>query len=297
MKLENQFTNSKNYISAIIIIFHALFLIFSCQGDKNRTIDIEDVYPWCIVPYDSLERTPEQRVKMIIELGFNKYAYDWRKQHLDDMMLEFEIAKKNDIDIISVWLWLEAGRDSISQLSPSNEKIFTILKALNYQTTLWLSFNNNFFENLNHYQALNRAISLVEHICLKAQNIGCMVPLYNHAGWVGNPNNQIEIIKVLPDYDLSIVYNFHYAHQDIDDFPQLAKNIQPYLSAVNLNGMMRDGPQILTIGDGNYEKSMIESLINVGFHGPWGILGLIENEDARIVLERNLCGLKSLNIN
>jgi hypothetical protein len=70
--------------------------------------------------------------------------------------------------------------------------------------------------------------------------------------------------------------------------------MKPYLSSVNLNGMKKDGPKILTIGHGDYEKTMIELLINNGFAGPWGILGHIAEKDVKTVLKQNLDGLKSI---
>jgi hypothetical protein len=42
------------------------------------------------------------------------------------------------------------------------------------------------------------------------------------------------------------------------------------------------------------EKTMIGVLEDKGFHGPYGILGHIEDADVKIVLERNLDGLKAV---
>jgi hypothetical protein len=95
---------------------------------------------------------------------------------------------------------------------------------------------------------------------------------------------------------LSIVYNFHHAHQYLDDYAEIAKRITPYLSYVNINGMKREGPQILTIGDGDHEQEMIKILFDEGFEGPWGILGHIKTKDVKKVLERNINGLKSMKL-
>ncbi len=54
----------------------------------------------------------------------------------------------------------------------------------------------------------------------------------------------------------------------MENFKELAQKMIPYLSAVNLNGMQKDGEKILPIGEGNYEKEMINELINAGFKGP-----------------------------
>jgi hypothetical protein len=91
-----------------------------------------------------------------------------------------------------------------------------------------------------------------------------------------------------------MVYNFHHAHDSIEEIGAIAPAIMPYLVAVNLNGMKKDGSKILAIGKGDYEKEMIRTFIESGFTGPWGILGHVENADVKKVLLENLDGLKSL---
>ena len=271
-----------------------LGIIFSCGSPNKKYLVTKNVYPWCIVAYDSLERSPFERIKMLKELGFEKYAYDWRNKHLNGTLTELTLATKNNIEIISVWLWLNAERDSLGQLSVSNERLFEIVKQSNLETTFWLSFSGNFFSNLSQEESLEKATLLTEFIAKKAYDQGCKVALYNHSGWFGNPYNQIKIINALPKYELSMVYNFHHGHNSIETFPDLVKTIRPYLSAVNLNGMRIDGEKILTIGKGNFEKEMVRTLKDAGFDGPWGILGHVEDVDVRVILEQNIKGLNEL---
>ncbi len=254
---------------------------------------MNNIYPWCIVAYDSLERSPAERIEMMKAMGFVKYAYDWRDKHLDEMGHELQLARDNDIAVISVWLWLNAERDSLDHLSPSNERIFDILEATPLKTTIWLSFSNNFFEGLTQEQSMDVAVDMIQFVNEKANKIGCKVALYNHGGWFGNPDNQVAIIKALPHCRLSMVYNFHHAHEDLDRFPQIVKMMKPYLSAVNVNGMKKGEAKILPVGTGDYEKDMIKLLTEEGFDGPWGLLGHVENEDVKIVLERNIVGFKA----
>ena len=279
-------------ISVLVIIL----LGYSCSNEDTAKINVKNIYPWCVVAFDSLDRSPEERISMLREFGFTKYAYDWEVDNLDETEKELKLAKENNLEIVSVWFWLNAKRDSVGKLSPRNERVLNILKKSELATTLWVSFNNNFFKDLTHEQSLHKAKSMIRFIYEKADSIGCRVELYNHGGWFGELNNQIEIINSMPEYDLKIVYNFHHGHQDIENFSQFVRKIKPYLSSVNLNGMKKDGPKILTIGEGDYESEMIELLIDEGFNGPWGILGHVKNEDVKVVLERNLLGLKSLKI-
>lgn len=61
-------------------------------------------------------------------------------------------------------------------------------------------------------------------------------------------------------------------------------------------GMKKEGPQILTFGEGDFEFEMIKPLLDEGFNGPWGILGHIKTKDVREVLKRNIRGLNILNL-
>lgn len=96
------------------------------------------------------------------------------------------------------------------------------------------------------------------------------------------------------DPGFGLIYNFHHGHKQVDSFPTLLKKMSPWLWTVNINGMKKDGPQILTIGNGDQEKEMLRLLKKSGFQGSVGILGHTENEDVEQVLKRNLSGLRKL---
>jgi hypothetical protein len=68
----------------------------------------------------------------------------------------------------------------------------------------------------------------------------------------------------------------------------------PYLKTVNIDGMKVEGPKILPLGKGDQELQMLETLKRSGFNGSIGILGHVDDEDVKVVLTRNLDGLKSL---
>jgi sugar phosphate isomerase/epimerase len=191
-------------------------------------------------------------------------------------------------------MYITGGNDTIGKLSPSKQRIFKILSESKVRTTIWLGFGDNYFEGLSHQLSVEKGAEMVKYIYDRASEMDCEIALYNHGGWYGNPNNQIEIIKAIEIDKIGLVYNFHHAHEHIDDFSNLAKNMMPYLSVVNLNGMKKGGPKILTIGKGDQEKAMVKTLIDLGYQGPWGILGHIEAEDVKKVLTQNLEGLKSI---
>lgn len=281
--------------SRIVLLFLFAFAFFCCSKPGNNPKEMDELYPWCIVAFDSAQRSPEARISMIKELGFEKYAYDWRDEHLKDMAKEIQLSKSNNIELVSVWMWLNAKRDSTHQFSEGNERMLQVLEETGLKTTIWLSFSNNFFEGLADEEALKRAIEMVHVVKTRTNKLACKLAFYNHKGWFGIPQNQVEIIKAFPEDSIGIVYNFHHGHQDMDDFPEVIETILPYLLAVNLNGMKKDGPKILPIGTGNKEQYMFDLLKEAGFNGPWGLLGHVEDADVKVILEGNIKGYKALN--
>lgn len=278
----------------ILLFFGAIVMMTSCTEKNNgQIIDMENIYAWCIVPYDSLERSPEERINMLKGLGIKKYAYDWREKHLSSMAEELRLAKRNDIEVNAIWMWIDGNSDSIDGLSSSNKKVFNVIEEVGYKGQIWVGINGNFFENLSDPEAVKKGAEMIAFLSKKANALGCKIALYNHGDWFGEPKNQIQIIEALPNEDLGIVYNFHHAHEQIDVFPEMVTMMMPYLWNVNLNGLRKEGPKILTIGEGDYEKEMIALLLEKGYKGDFGILGHVEDADVETILKANLNGLKN----
>ncbi|MBT8191224.1 MAG: AP endonuclease, partial [Bacteroidia bacterium] len=105
----------KKNLSVLYIILLTI-LNYSCKTGNTELLVMDNFYPWCIVAYDSMERNPSERVAMLKKMNFSKYAYDWRDRHLESTAEELSLANENDIEIISVWLWLNAKRDSTNNL-------------------------------------------------------------------------------------------------------------------------------------------------------------------------------------
>ena len=257
---------------------------------------MENLFPWCVANFDLNDRSPDERLSLFKRLGFTKYAFGWSDRHLDSMSYELDIMEKSGIETIGVWLWVNANRDTLGMLSASNNKVLEILERDGIETTLWFAMSPNFFEGLDHNKALDIAIPMVEYVCERARKIDCKVALYNHTGWFSYINNELEIIKALPDYEIKLVYNFHHAQSDVEEFARISSSMAPFLAAVNLGGVQINGPKIIPIGKGDHEKSMIKRLMALGFHGPWGILDHVNEKDSEEVLRQNLEGLNSLDI-
>ncbi|HMQ89829.1 MAG TPA: AP endonuclease [Flavilitoribacter sp.] len=252
------------------------------------------VYAWCIVPYDSLKRSPAERMAMLKRLGIKKYAYDWRAEHLPQMAEELQLAAENGIEVIAVWMWIDNNSDSTEKLSDANEQVFSVIGEVGYKGQIWVSFNANFFDGLPDEAAVSKGAEMIGSLSRKANSLGCKVALYNHGDWFGEPANQIKIMKALPGEDLGLIYNFHHGRGQIDAFPELVTVMLPYLWSVNLNGVKREGPEIMTIGTGDYEKGMISLLLEKGYTGDFGVLGHVEDRDVEEVLKANLEGLERI---
>jgi len=280
----------KNFIGLIFFV-----LLFSCSKKESYQFKMNELSPWCIKGFDILDRTPQERIAMLQELGLTKYGYNKGKGDLTKMKEEFKLAKESNIEINSIFLWLNAKRDSVGKLGMANQELLANLKEVAYKPTIWLSFSNNYFEKRSDEESLKLAVDMIKFVKKEANKVGCTLALYNHRGWFGNPYNQLKILKQLNDNSITMVYNFHHAHAFVDEFPVVVKMIKPYLSYVNLNGMIKNGPEILPIGKGDYEYKMIKNLLDEGYTGPWGILGHIKTEDVQKVLIRNIEGLKLIN--
>jgi len=279
-----------------ILCILSLAFIFSCQMDKKPDNALlfskNNLVAWCIVPFDSVERTPEERATMLDDLGIKQLAYDWRAKHLPSFSDEIKALKNHHIGLTSIWLWVEP--DSGRILDNSNEEIFKMVRQNNVKTDFWVGFSNRYFEGLTEEQKLDSAAKVVEYLEKRAKELGCGISLYNHGDWFGEPLNQIKIIEKTGLKDIGMIYNFHHAHSQIKEFPVLLNSMLPYLKTVNINGMKTGGSQILPLGQGDQELAMLKTLKASGYNGSIGIIGHIENADVKVILERNIKGLQSL---
>ncbi len=267
--------------------------MFSCKSKETRyVIDKEDLYAWCIVPYDAKERSPEERIALLKTLGFKNYAYDWRVRHLEGTAEELRLAKREGIEPFAIWMWVDGKADKLDTLRWANQHMFEILTEVEYNGQIWMAFNDNFFVGLTEENSVHKASKFVKYMSRKAEKINCKLALYNHGDWFGDPRNVMEIIDALPEENLGLIYNFHHAYGHTDDFSTFVDDMIPYVWAINLSGVRKDETQILGIGKGDYEIDMLCQIIDAAYTGKFGILGHIEDEDVRLVLQRNLEGLK-----
>ena len=129
--------------------------------------------------------------------------------------------------------------------------------------------------------------------------LGLQLGLYNHGGWSGEPANMAAVCRRLRELGdnghVGIVYNFHHAHDHIDDFSSALEVMQPYLICVNLNGMNdNESPKILQLGAGTHERQMMKILQQSGYQGPIGVIHHRDGVDAEVGLRENIAGMEQI---
>ncbi len=253
-------------------------------ADGTKLFARDNLVAWCIVPFDAKKRTPAERVEMLKKLGFKKYAYDWRAEHLPTFDEEVGLLKKAGIELTAVWFPANLDADA--------KKLLEVIKKHDVKTQLWVTMGDA--AGKTQAEKVEAAAKAIRPIAEEADKLGCSVALYNHGGWFGEPENQLAVIEVLKLKNVGIVYNQHHGHDHIDRFPELLKKMMPHLLALNLNGMAKDGEKagqkILPLGQGELDLKLLKVIAESGYKGPIGILGHT-SDDAEERLLDNLDGL------
>src|SRR5689334_8025683 len=64
----------------------------------------DNLVAWCIVPFDTKKRGPEDRAAMLQRLGFRHFAYDWRAEHIPTFDAEIEALQRHGIALDAFWV-------------------------------------------------------------------------------------------------------------------------------------------------------------------------------------------------
>ena len=264
----------------------------STQSSNYALFARTNLVAWCIVPFDASQRGPEARAEMLERLGFQNFAYDYRSRHIPTFDAEVEALERHHVGLFAWWF--------PTTLNDEARLILGVIRRHHVHPQLWVMGSGGPVRSPGEQAA--RVISeanRIQPITKAAAEAGCVVALYNHGGWFGEPENQIAIIqelRVRGTTNIGIVYNQHHGHSQIDRFPALMRAMKPYLLALNLNGMVRDGDkhklEILPVGQGDValELSLQQIVRDSGWRGPVGLLNHTD-EDAEARLLDNLEGL------
>jgi hypothetical protein len=271
-------------------VFVALMLIAFLFPRSVAARDIfarDNLVAWCIVPFDAKKRTPGQRAEMLEKLGIHRFAYDWRAEHLPTFETELAELKRHNIELTAIWF--------PSQLNADARILLDAIKKHNLHPQLWITTQIN--PQSDQEKTVASATAIIWPIAIEAAKLKCQVALYNHGGWFGEPENQIAIIETLKKEGITnvgLVYNLHHGHDHVARFADLLDKMTPYLLALNLNGMTKDGDKtgkkILPLGQGELDLQLLKIIRASRYTGPIGILNHTD-EDAEGRLMDNLDGL------
>jgi sugar phosphate isomerase/epimerase len=257
------------------------------QGPARDVFAPDNLVAWCIVPFDAKKRGPEERAAMLAKLGFKRFAYDWRAEHLPTFDAELAALGRHGIKLEAVWFPAALNADARTLLAG--------LKRHGIKTQLWVTMGVGPAGTPEEQRRkVAETARTLRPIAEEAAKIGCTVALYNHGGWFGEPENQLAVLDALQLQNVGLVYNLHHGHEHLGRFPELLRKMRPRLLALNLNGMVKDGDKvgkkILPLGQGDLDLGLLKTIRASGYRGPIGILNHTD-EDAEARLRDNLEGL------
>lgn len=238
----------------------------------------DNLVAWCIVPFDSKQRSPADRAAMVKRLGFTKVAYDWRPNHVPHFEEEILEYKKNGIEYFAFWA--------------THDKAFELFAKYDLHPQIWQTLGSPEAptQEARVAAAGQQLLPLVE----QTARMKCKLGLYNHGGWGGEPENLVAVCQYLRTRHqaehVGIVYNLHHGHGHLSDFDKVLAAMKPYLLCLNLNGMNTAGPKILQLGAGEHDVRLCKTIRASGYRGPIGIIGHTD-DDVELRLRDNLAGL------
>ena len=252
----------------------------------------ENLIAWCIVPFDSKKRVPEERAAMLQKLGFTHFAYDWRGEHIPTFDAEVEALKRHGVGLDAFWV-------APGELNRESRLILDVLGRHKVEAQLWvlLDFGGDKVTGPEQEKRVATAAAKLKPLAVEAAKVHCSLALYNHGGWFGEPENQLAIVERLKGQwiaNVGVVYNLHHGHHHLGRLAEVLAMLRPHLVAVNLNGMVAtgesDGRKILPLGQGTDDLGVLRTIRDSGYRGRIGILGHTQ-DDAEERLRDNLDGL------
>ncbi|MEM6777183.1 MAG: hypothetical protein AAF670_05975 [Planctomycetota bacterium] len=285
------------WLMCAVGLSHGNVMAQSHPSTESSRVDVEvanfsteNLIAWCIVPFDSEQRSPSARAEMLSRLGLRRVAYDWRSEHVAEFEEEIQAYRANGLEMFAFWDWHDALRPLIHRHS-IRPQIWTWHRQ---------AAKPDVDDPIEH--AIER---LSDRIELTGQ-LGLKLGLYNHGGWSGLPTTLVSICTRLREKHgvdhVGIVYNLHHAHEKMDTFPQDLQAMKPYLLCLNVNGMIdpdsaditKQTNKIRAVGSGPNDAQWLRAILDSGYEGPIGILDHRNDLDTEVALRRNLSGLERL---
>lgn len=255
--------------------------------------ETDNLFAWCVASHDKGKRNAEDRCAMLQSLGFTGQAWGNRMAGVKDLpRFEEEMAamKAHGLKLVARY---------VPSSCPHDEKRKILDAAVHHgqKPQIWATGAPVSPEPASQTQRVAEQLEVFEPWARVAADYGLKVGLYNHAGWCGHPDNQLAIIHALHDRGLDnvgIALCQHWSHDWLDAFEAKLQEIKPYLLAISLSGMTRDGvqkgQQFLPVGAGDEDLRLLGALERSGWRGPVGLINHTDI-DAAERLPDHLAGL------
>lgn len=249
-------------------------------GDHKQSVSLwakEKVHAWELPTWDLVKRTPDERARVLEQLGVRHYAYlpmadshgetpDWNTSQLD-VDAEITAMQKHGIEIRAWYFWInvdDPGKDA------TVTKTLEAFQRHGIHPQIWVpqSFAQPFPEGREAFpqnpaeqrRRIERESDRIAKLVKLAAPYGCKVNLYNHRGWFGMVTNQLAMIEELKRRGLSdvgMVYNFPHSstsyHNDAANFPEIWDSIKAHVVAVNLGFGFRELDMMRTIQESGWQ--------------------------------------------
>ncbi len=261
------------------------------RGDDTPSLWSHDnLFAWCVVPFDAKKRGPEERAEMLQRLGFKKFAYDWRDNDIPTFDAEIEALQKHNIELVAWWSPENAA-------DPKTKLILETFKRHNIHPQLWVMGGGGPTHSPEEQkQRVDQEAARINGLVQLAAPYGVNIELYSHNGWFGLVDNELAIIDRLKEMGVTtvgMVYNFSHAHDndhdDTTNFPALWAKMKAHVVAVNITGM-GDPAKIIYPSQGVHELEMMRTIQNSGWRGNVGLIAE-RGGDAEVTLRNYLTGL------
>ncbi len=270
---------------------------WTATTNGQSTFAKSNLHVWAYEEYDAVNRTPEQRARLLKELGITKAGYVCRNAaRVAQFEAYVKAYKKEGIELISVWTPVNTEKPLEE---PQISTFLDVADRHKLRIQWWLTLEQD-FDILPEASRVEIAVARLRPLVIEANKRQCRLVLYGHGRdkWFTQYENLIVILERLkeemPEAKLGIIYNFHQSHAQMDRLKSVFPRLKPYLVALNLNGMQSGGPQIVPLGSGDREREMIDIIFKSGWRGPVGIIAHNRSADAKQTLQGNLDGLRSL---
>jgi sugar phosphate isomerase/epimerase len=127
---------------AVVAVFLLCILIVSAasveslkagdRADNSSLWSHDNLFAWCVVPFDANHRGPEERAQMLERLGFKRFAYDWREKDVPTFDAEIEALQRHGIGLAAWW-------SPFGENDPEAKATLEVFKRHNVRPQLWVA--------------------------------------------------------------------------------------------------------------------------------------------------------------